>query len=442
MTPFESNATPTPPDYNAAQQHSPFRSSQAEQATQGVAQLVVTALLVTLAFAAGWFGNSFVNASAYASNSDEKLILQAWNDIDQYYVVTSAIDHQKMAYAAINAMVQSLGDTGHSRFDTPEQLADENNQLNNAPTAGIGIELTGGGSQPWRILEIFPNSPAAKSALQPGDTLIAVNGTAVQGKSFDDLHNLIAGKPNTVVTLTVKHPGAATTVDVPITRGSYTVPTVESDILPGTHIADIQLIEFTTSADGDLKKAIKDALNQHATSIILDLRGNPGGYLDQAQSVASEFISAGNGKNVLITKTRDSQQTVPVNAGGLATGVPLVILVDANTASAAEITTGAIKVNRPAVHVVGQTTAGTGTVLQTVLLSDGSALVLGTSEWLLPNGQSIYHKGFTPDQPVALASGATPLDPLQIQQQHDTLPQIESSDAQLLKAIQDLSAQG
>src|SRR5262249_29836654 len=154
----------------------------------------------------------------------------------------------------------------------------------------------------------------------------------------------------------------------------------------------ISILQFTESAGNDLRKALQDALNQqHATGVILDLRDNPGGYLDQAVSVASQFIPAGSGKNVLIQKTRDSSQSVPVQAGGLATKTPLVFPVNGAAAGAPEITAGAIKVNRPDAKIVGETTAGTGTILQTIYLADGSALVLGTGEWLLPNGDSIYH---------------------------------------------------
>lgn len=411
--------------------------------TAGVAQVIVTVLLVVVSFAAGWFGNAYVNRAAIANDPNERLILQAWDNIDKYYVVTSAIDHKKMAYAAIDAIVNSLGDTNHSRFETPEEIANEQKQLQNAPTVGIGVLIAGGGQQPFRIEVIFPNSPAANSTLRVGDTIVAVNGQNVQGKTFSALHDLITGPADSTVTLAVTRaePGGATqTLDVSIKRGPFTPPTVESIIIPGTTIADISLLQFTSSAGDDLNKALHDALDkQHASGVILDLRDNPGGYLDQAISVASQFIPAGSGRNVLIQKTRDNSQSVPVQAGGLATKTPLVVLINNGSASASEITAGAIKVDRPDAEIVGETTAGTGTILQTIYLADGSALVLGTGEWLLPNGDSIYHKGLAPEQPVSLDSSAEPLSPLQLQQGHYTAQQIrDSGDAQLLLAIQDL----
>jgi carboxyl-terminal processing protease len=139
---------------------------------------------------------------------------------------------------------------------------------------------------------------------------------------------------------------------------------------------------------------------------------------------------------VLIEKTRTGQSVVPVLPNGLATTTPLVVLVDGNTASAAEITTGAIHVNRPDVHVVGQTTFGTGTVLQSFLLADGSALILGTQEFFLPNGVSIYGKGYTPDTPVALPANVAALSPLVANETSVGQQQlIASHDTQLLTAI-------
>lgn len=415
---------------------------------QGVAQILVTAVLVALAFGAGWFGHGFVSPTNNLS-SDELLILQAWNTIDQNYVVTSAIDHKKMAYAAINAMVDSLGDTGHSRFETPEQFAQENNDLNGGSTVGIGIYLTGGGSQPIVITATIPNSPASKANIKPGDEIVGVNGTSLRGGTLDQLHNLVTGKAGTTVTLTLVRPSVSTTAtfDVMIVRAPFTPPTVVSYIIPGVNIADIQVTSFdensntpSLNTDNQLKIALKAAQAAHVQGIILDLRDNPGGYLDQAEAVASQFIPAGHGKNVLIAVTRSSRQTFPVEPGGLATTTPLAILVNDGTASAAEITAGAIHVNRPDVPLIGVKTFGTGTVLEPFQLSDGSVILLGTEEWLLPNGQTIYHKGLAPTQPVTLPASVIPVSPLVAQEETLTEQQVlHSGDAQLLQGIKDLA---
>ena len=437
MTPYE----------ETNQQDAPLPTPQSKSSagnSQGIAQIVVTAVLVALSFAAGWFGNGYANRQNIATG-DQRLVLQAWNAIDQNFVVTSAINQKKMAYAAIDAIVGTLGDTGHSRFETPEEFQQEQQDLQNQATVGIGVYISGGGSQPLTIDAVIPNSPAAKSGkLRPGDEIVAVNGQSIKGMAESQSHGLIDGKAGTTVVLTIVRPSVSSTAtfDVTLTRAAFTAPTAISFMIPDTHIAHIQLTEFSQDADTQLRAKFKAALAQHATGIILDLRGNPGGYFNQAQAVASEFIPAGKGKNVLIERTRSSEQPLPVLPGGVATNVPLVILVDNNTASAAEITAGAIRQLRPDVRLVGETTFGTGTILSTFFLSDGSALVLGTDEWLLPNGESTYHTGIVPDQKVALPTKIVPVSPLVAKEENLSLQQIKSSgDTQLLQALKDLTAQ-
>jgi carboxyl-terminal processing protease len=427
--------SPYPPQGDANQQ-------RRGAANGALAQMVVTSVLVLIAFSAGWFGNAYVNQGRYISDPNELLIHQAWTDIDNNFVVTNRINHKQMAYAAINAIVGSLGDTGHTRFETPEQFAQENQQLQDQAIVGIGVSLSGGGDKPIRIDQVYPDSAADKGGLKPGDEIISVNGKSLAGLTIDQARPLITGKAGTKVTLGIYRPTVtpAQTFTVTLTRAPFTVPTVTTYDIPGTSIVDIQLTQFSADANAQLKKALTAAQANNATGIILDLRGNPGGYLDQAQAVSSEFIPSGSGHNVLIEKTRTSRSTVPVLAGGVATTTPLVILVDGDTASAAEITTGAIHVNRPDVHVVGQKTFGTGTFLQSYLLADGSALVLGTGEFLLPDGSSIYGKGFVPDTQVALGTNVTPVSPLVATESNYGQQQLlQSGDAQLLTAIRDLA---
>ena len=447
----------TPPPAQPLPQGYPYPSIQPapeqQRATQrqGYArgmiwQTVVTCLLVIVAFGSGWFGNAFVNRANYVSpTSDEHLILQAWDDINNNFVVTSNIDTKKMAYAAINAMVDSLNDTGHSRFQTKAEFDQEQSQLNNSSTVGIGVYLSGGGKDPLRIDSIIPDSPASKSGkLKPGDLIIAVDGKDISGMTIDQVRPLITGKAGTQVTLTIKRisTNPPTVFDVTLTRDSFTAPIVVSYTVPSLNIAYIQITQFAQGTDDELKKALKDAQARNVQGIVLDLRDNPGGYLDEAVSVASEFIPSGPGKNVLIVRSRTDRQTEAVKPGGLATSTPLAILVNNNTASAAEIVTGAIKVNRPDVHVIGEKTFGTGTVLQPFTLSDGSVILIGTAEFLLPDGSSIYNKGISPDQPVTLPKNVTPVSPLVARELNYSLKDIEhSGDTQLLQGLEDISGQ-
>ncbi|MEO7001484.1 MAG: S41 family peptidase [Ktedonobacterales bacterium] len=441
----------------ADQQPDPARVRR-QHADQALTQIVTTALLVAIAFGAGWFGNSYVNRDRYISNPNELIIHQAWNDINKNFVVTSNINQKQMAYAAVNGMIGTLNDPGHTVFLTPEQYSSETASLNGQAQIGLGVELSGGdGKTPLKVLVVFPGSSADKAGVKPGDEFAAINGTDVTHQTSDQVRQLIAQQGTRTFTLTMFRPSLKKTITFSLARGPYTVPTVATYYLPQQNLADIQLFQFSDRSSVDLQKALTDAINNHhAKGIIFDLRGNPGGLLQEAINVVSEFLpySASNPDKVLIVKSRTSSSTYTVSDAaeqsaqgqsvvidkGLAANTPVAILVDSGTASAAEITTGAIHINRPDVHVIGQTTYGTGTVLQTYIFGDGSALVLGTQEFLLPNGASIYHKGYTPDQPVALPNTVQPLTPLVASEDNLTYAQVQKSgDAQLLTAISDLS---
>jgi carboxyl-terminal processing protease len=417
-------------------------SEQSRPSDRGIAQIVVTSLLVVLAFGAGWFGNAFVNQANYipADDVNQHIINQAYTEINKNYVFTGAIDKQKMAYAAINAMVETLKDEGHSRFETPEEYKNEAGQLNNDKIIGIGVYLGGGGDKPLTITAVMPNSPAAKANLKAGDQITAVNGTTIKGLTLDQVRPLIKGdgKEGSSVTLTIVRPTETPPAprDVTLIRAEITPPTAVGYTISDLNIAHIQLLDFSANADDELKKAIRDAQAKQVKGIILDLRGNGGGYLDQAVNVTSEFVPAGTDKNVMILRTRTTSQTLKVKTGGLATTTPLVILVDGNTASAAEITAGSIAINRPDAQTVGVKTFGTGTVLEPKTLADGSTLILGTGEWRLPNDTSIYNKGYVPQNVVELPQDVVAFTPLSANGDLTTYANIKASnDTQLLRAI-------
>ncbi|HEV2237673.1 MAG TPA: S41 family peptidase [Ktedonobacterales bacterium] len=421
-------------------------------ARASVVQSVVTSLLVIFAFAAGWFGNTLVKPATTTVNSDRyaQQILDAYNIISDQYVDTSAIDHKKMAYAAIDAMVTSLGDTGHSRFETPDEVKAENQFLQNVPTVGVGIFISGGGAKPLRIDEVIPGSPA-DGHLKAGDIITAVDGKDVTGQTIDQVRPQIIGKQDTSVVLTVQRAGESAPRDIKLTREPFSVPLVATYVIPGVNLAYIQLTQFaensqdsSNSTDALLRVALRRSDVQHAAGIILDLRENPGGLLDQAVSVASEFVPAGSGHNVYIQRSRTSRTPAPVVAGGLATRAPLAIIVNGDTASAAEIVAGAVAYNRPTVHIIGEHTFGTDTLLTPITLSDGSVLLLGTNGWLTPDGKNIRATGIVPDQPVQLPDGVTLLNPTLASEMHLTSDQLQAagSDPQLVQAIKDLAPAG
>lgn len=410
-------------------------------------QVLLMLILVVLAFWGGWFAHQHFGQTLDLGNqsrSYSQLIDQAWVDIDEHYVDRKAVNYQKMSYAAINAMVQTLGDTGHSRFMDPQTVQNENQQLSGKIT-GIGITLSQDATTKQLIVTTtIPNAPAEKAGLKSGDIIKTINGTDMTGKDIEAARGLIRGPVGTQVTLVIQRPGENQTRTFTITRSEFQVPNVIMHYIPESHIADIQVVQFAAGVTGDVQKAVNDARGMGATKIILDLRNNPGGYLNEATNMSSLFLKSGN---ILLEQDNTGQRTpVPVSGNPIDTTTPIVILVNRNTASAAEIVTGALKENHRAT-VIGETTFGTGTVLQQFTLSDGSALLLGTQEWLTPDGHFIRQVagdpnsgGIKPDTQVNQDPNQPILTPNEANQSNMSLQQIlNSGDVQLKTAIESLN---
>ena len=394
---------------------------------------------IMIAFAGGMVVDHFVAAaqpapSAQVPLKDFAVYEQALQIIRDNYVGASSVTDQQLLYGSIGGMVDSLGDTGHSRFLTPTQYQRELTQLS-GQVAGIGVLVNEANGVPI-VDRVIAGSPAEAAGVKAGDQITAVDGTNTEGMTFDQLAALIRGNPGTKVTVSVIHSGATTSVDIVVTRAEVKAPLVDWGIVPGTHIADIALYEFDRGAGTQVVQAIRAAAAGGATSIVFDLRSNPGGYADEARNVASEFLSSG-----VIYMEEDSKGNrteIKVDTSISSTKLPMVVLVDHGTASAAEIVSGALQDNHRA-KVIGLTTVGTGTVLQPFTLSDGSVVLLGTSDWLTPLGHRIFGKGITPDQTVALPTGATPIDPIDLTGM--TVAKLQSSgDAELLAALKALGS--
>jgi carboxyl-terminal processing protease len=364
------------------------------------------------------------------ADSNFQLMAEAWNTIDNNYVDRPAIEPEQMTYGAISGMVNSLGDTGHSRFLDPQMVKQEQN-FTQGQFEGIGayVQMKDGNVV---IVAPIDGSPAQKAGLQPGDIITKVNGKDISGLPLDQVVGEILGPVGTSVTLTIMDPKTGATRDVTLVRAKITVNNVSWQQLPGTTVAHVRIIAFSQGVTDDLVKALTDIKNQGLTGVILDLRNNPGGLLSEAVGTASLFLTSGN---VLLEKNAQGKITpTPVESGGVAPNIPLEVLINEGTASASEIVSGALQDAKRA-ELVGETTFGTGTVLNAFSLADGSELLLATEEWLTPDGHTIWHNGLTPNVVVALPQGASPLFPAG--EQNMTASQLQDSqDTQLLKALQ------
>jgi carboxyl-terminal processing protease len=359
---------------------------------------------------------------------------QAWKILHDNYVDPSALDPTALTYGSISGLMSAVGDTDHTRFLSPTDLANENSSLS-GQVVGIGAEMSTVNGNPV-IQSVIPGSPAEKAGLVGGDTVLSVDGVSTSGQSVDTVVSKIRGDAGTTVVLSIQHAGASSPVTISIVRAKVEVPSVSWAMIPGTKIADIRIEQFATNATKELTDQAAAARKAGATAMILDLRGNPGGYVGEAVGVASQFLKDGN---VYENQDKDGKITpVAVTPGGTITDLPLVVLVDNGTASSAEIVSGAIQDAKRG-ELIGQKTFGTGTVLTQFPLSDGSALLIGTVEWLTRDGRQIWKQGIVPDITLDSNPKGTIVVPTDLSKM--TTAQLNASgDLQLLKGISTLSA--
>jgi carboxyl-terminal processing protease len=358
------------------------------------------------------------------------LMNQAVSVMERHYVDQSALQRTALTYGAISGMVNSLGDNGHTTFLSPEMVKELANS-ERGEFKGVGIEIQ---IKNNRVVVAAPidQSPAQRAGLRAGDVIMKVNDQDIAGWPLSRVVEQITGPAGSKVRLTILNSQSGHTREVTITRASIKVHDVTWAPLPGTELAHLRIASFNRNVAKELHEALEQIQAAGMRGIVLDLRNNPGGFLDQAVSVASEFLKGGN---VLLVKDSNGHiSPEPVRKGGIATGIPLDVLVNQGSASAAEIVAGALRDSRDAV-LIGETTFGTGTVLGEFRLRDGSALLLAIQEWLTPKGESFWHKGITPEIAVSLPEDVTPLLPEN--ERKMTREQLQSSsDRQLLRAIE------
>ncbi len=364
-----------------------------------------------------------------AAEPDFKLIAEAWNIISKEFVDHQAAQPRKLTHGAIGGMVDALGDTGHSTFLTPDMLKLERNYVE-GNFSGIGAQVR---MKDGHVVILAPleGSPAQKAGLQSGDIIMKVNGEEISSLSLDQAVVKITGKPGTKVTLTVLSPKSEQTREVTLVRAVITVHNVTWVHIPGTNLADVRIAGFSQGVAGELRDILGKVRQAGFSGMLLDLRDNPGGVFDEAVDTVSQFLKSG--AVALVKNSKGEITEVPVRPDGRTTDIRLIVLINAGSASASEIVSGALQDAHRA-SLVGEKTFGTGTVLQTFRLSDGSAILLAIAEWLTPAGRVIWHQGIVPDTAVPLPAGVTPLYPEKIKGMSEAQFR-ESGDVQILKAV-------
>ena len=355
---------------------------------------------------------------------------QAWNIVQDNFVDRDALDTTKLTYGAITGMLTALGDEGHTAFLSPEEIKRQRSDIS-GKFSGIGATIGKKEGLPV-IIAPMDGTPADLAGVKAGDIIIEVDGEDVTTLSINDIVEKIRGKEGTEVVLTLLRTDEGESVEITIVRGEIDVPSVTWNMLPGTSTAMVRLSQFSADATDDMKAAISEAEAAGATSLVLDMRSNPGGLLEQAISVTSQFLTDGN---VLQQEDAAGNRTpYPVEEGGVATEIPMVVLINRGTASSAEIFAGAMQDHERA-QVVGETTFGTGTVLEPFMLRDGSGIMLGTSQWLTADGRLIRKQGIEPDVEVELPIGTDFLYPAALEEL-TVEEMLQSEDTQVLTALE------
>jgi carboxyl-terminal processing protease len=338
---------------------------------------------------------------------DFGLVREAWDLLHEKYVGRDTLDDRDLAYGAIDGLTEAVGDTGHTDFMTPEERASRNDALSGS-YVGIGIQLDATDAGEPLIVTVFHDSPADKAGLRTGDIILEVNGVPAVDTSTSDVVERIRGEAGTEVELTVRAGENGPPRTLTIVRGEVAIDAVSSTIVPGTTTGLLRIEQFSNGAADDVRTALEQLRKDGADRLVLDVRGNPGGYVGEAVGIASQFL--GSGTVYVERDAAGKEKATPVSPDGAWTDLPVIVLVDEGSASSSEIVAGALQDNDRA-QVVGATTFGTGTVLGEFALEDGSALRIGTVEWLTPDGRRIWHEGIEPDVPVARAAETLPTLP-------------------------------
>lgn len=330
---------------------------------------------------------------------DFSVFWEAWRKLENKYVDKEEIDYEKMFYGAIDGMVSSLGDPYTSFFTPPE--AESFNEEMGGKYEGVGMVIGIRESQ-LIVVSPFKDSPADLAGLKAGDIVLKIDDFTSADLTVEESANKIKGERGTIVKLLIEREGWDVPKEFSIKRESITIPTLDWEKVGDGDIALIKIYQFNRIVDSEFEKAALEILNSPVKKIIIDLRNNPGGYLDQAQALAGWFIPKGE---IITWEDRGEGEgnRKAYNSAGPAmfAEYPTVVLINEGSASGSEIMAGAMRDQR-GIKLVGTKSFGKGSVQEQLTLSDESFLKVTVAKWLTPNGNNIHQEGLVPDIEVEM----------------------------------------
>lgn len=336
------------------------------------------------------------NQTGLSRSIDYSSVNQVYDTLRQYY--DGKLSDQQILDGLKHGLAEAANDP-YTEYFTPSEAKSFNGQLEGISLTGIGAQLDEDPDGNIVVMSPIDGSPAAAAGLQAKDIITTINGQSTAGMSANDAVNKIRGPKGSKVTLAVLRDGNQQ-LTFTITRDTINVPTATSKILDG-NIGYLQVSQFSSDTYGLVQQAVAKFQQAGVKKLILDLRDDPGGEVDSAQNIASLWLS----DNALIMQERrgnqvlDDTRATDVNS---LKGMPTVVLVNAGSASAAEITALALRDNHAAT-IIGEKSYGKGVVQQVVPFRDGSELKVTIAKWYSPSGKNINHQGITPDQTVTIS---------------------------------------
>ncbi|MAX03914.1 MAG: carboxyl-terminal protease [Dehalococcoidia bacterium] len=340
-----------------------------------------------------------------------KIIWETWAILTKDHVDRAELDPKIMSETAIRGMLMALGDP-HTNYVPPEAFAIDSNDIFQGEFEGIGAHVSMNRNGVLIIVAPIQGSPAEKAGIRPGDQILAVDGTSLEGYTVLQAVSLIRGPKGSTVKLLIKHLGALDPIEIEIVRGTIPLVSVLVRSLPEDPVAHLRITNFHDNTASELTSALDKAIANGADGLILDVRDNPGGTLQSVIDITSRFLD----KNMLIAYQVDASQKRTdwnVKEDGEYSNIPMVVLSNSFSASASEVLIGALQDNNRA-KIIGDVSFGKGSVNMLRPLSNGGGIFVTTSRWFTPSGKMIQGVGIKPDIEIT-STDPTDADILQLE---------------------------